>query len=325
MIDGRDRDKVRPELKGARWSSAVRCVAKAEYQALGIMGEHLATGQPHPLQEAFTRGVSAAENWIEAQERLCDEQGKTLYREVEVAWGPGSIWTGHADAVIMPDALVMEAYHSIGGKFVEAKALQAAFYALKLGPEYRAMLCALDPTNIDIDGGYVVTPYRVDVDGKMPEVAAIEAAIEAAYEAGEVNPADKVGDSPDHGECRTCEFREACWFDYTPPTLEERTDLLDLLERVALAQSNYYYAKTAQDEAGDVLRHLKDELRPFTKPGVPLRGGGVQVTRALVEPRKSFKLTDYLRAGFPITPEMEDYANEAPEPGERWYVKRVDP
>lgn len=313
---------TREDLKGARWSSAVRCIARAEFQALEIQGDEDAHS---PLHDAFARGVNAADNWVSQQAILCQEQGKELYREVEVSWGPEGRWTGHADAVITPDEVVMEAYHSVGGVFQEHKGLQAAFYAHKLGPSYRAMLAALDTTDVGIDGGFAVTLYPVDVTGLRERFEDIEARVVAAYLAGAVNFADRAEDSPAGKECEHCAFRGPCWAGYEYPLPEEVPELADLLDRLALAQSNRAHIDAAALEAKQDVYSLRDEIRQYLPTGRVVSAGGVQVKRVETAPRRSFKLGDYLKAGHVMTGPMREFARESDRPGERWYVTRVEP
>lgn len=310
----------RPELVGARWSSAVRCIAKAEYQALGVPGDPNA--QAH-LADAFARGVNAADNWVRQIAENYRLIGQQILTEVPIAWGPGNVWHGHADIVIPDEQRVLEAYHSVGGEFRAEKALQVAFYARKLGPGYTAELHALDTTKlVPDDGGFEITSYQVDVDGLADQVNYIEEAVIAAHAAGEVNLDDRVGDGPDHPECKQCPFREACWADFEP-TVMNLPDLANALDRLVLAQANARHLKTAHEEADELVRELKAGLRPYVRPGETLRAGGIQVKRVHTAPRKGFKLTDYLKAGHQLTPTMRDFATESDHEGERWYVKRV--
>lgn len=323
----------RPDLVGARWSSAVRCIARAEYQALGIQGDDDAT---FFLTEAFARGVNAADNWVQARKRYHEAIGDKFYTEVEIPWGPLGRWTGHADAVIISPGsehpkLVVECYHSSKGEFREEKALQVAFYAHKLSESeprgsapYEAMLVALNTGALG-DEGFETTPYAVDVQGLLPRVREIEAKIALAYAEEMVNLDDRVGDGPHHSECKSCPFREHCWADYEPPSIEENAAMADVLDRLILAQSNAAHLRAASDEAADLVRALKDQVRPFTVPGKPVQAGGIMVSRTLTAPRKSFRVTDYLKAGHHLTPTMLDFARESAEPGERWTIKRLDP
>lgn len=306
---------------GARWSSAVRCIARAEYQALGTPGDEEALAF---LRDPFARGVNAAENWVQQLERNAEAAGQVVYREVEVPWGPGGIWTGHADAVITPDEMVLEAYHSRGGEFREEKALQVAFYARKLGPTYRAMLVALDTSEMTVDGGFEMTTYPVEIEGLLDQLDFIESAVIGAYAEGRVDPEHKVGSSPDHPECKSCVFRETCWADYTPPPIEELPAMADVLDRLVMAQSNVAHMGAAYQVAKDLVADLYSQVRPYVPLGETRQAGGIEIRRTPVAPRKSFRLTDYLKAGHTLDETMQPFARESENVGERWSVKRVD-
>lgn len=313
---------VRSDLVGARWSSAVRCIARAEYQGIGIKGDPEADAY---LRQFFDRGVNAAENWIEDQERRALKLGKQIHREVPVPWGPNGMWTGHADAVLEPDHLVMEAYHAVGCEYRDEKALQVTQYARKLGPEYTAMLVALDTTELHEDGGFAFQPYAVDVEALSPRCQEIEDRIIAAWTEDAVNPDDRVGESPYDSECRHCPFREACWWDWSPPSIEESAELAARIDALVQARAHRDALKATYEDAADLVRGLQDELRPAVGNGQTVVAGGISVRRVETAPRKGFKFSDYVRAGHLVTPTMRDFATEASEPGERWYVKRLEP
>lgn len=309
----------RLELKGARWSSAVRCIAKAEYQALGVKGDEAAQDF---LIDAFVRGVNAADAWIASQAQLSFDQGKTLVAEQPIPWGPDGIWTGHADAILLEDEVVVEAYHAVGGVFREEKALQAAGYALRLGDGARAMLAVLDTTDVDEDEGFAVTMYPIDVEGLRPQVEAIEQAVTRAYLAGAVNPADKVGDTPMHRECQGCQFREPCWEGWVPPDPVEVPDLELHLSKLATLRSERSHVRARTKELDEEIDSYQDEIRPYALPGIPVRAGGVEVVRKVMAPRTSFRLSAYLKAGHPLTYPMESFVSESEHEGERWSVVR---
>lgn len=311
----------RPELVGARWSTAVRCVAKAEYQALGFKGD---ANAQLALADAFARGINAADNWVEQMRRNYGIAGLAIETEVPISWGPNGIWTGHADIVVPGDKLVLEAYHSVGGDFRQEKALQVAFYARKLGPDYRAMLQALDTTKLIGEHGFEMTSYAVDVDGLGPTVDDMERRIMQAYADGEVNGADRVGDSPEHPECKMCQFRETCWEDFRPQPVEDVPELIDWLDRLVLAQANSRALREAHAEAESLVRELRSLVRPYIQPGQTIKAGEILAKRILTAPRRGFRLTDYLKAGHPLTPTMADFATESDHEGERWYIKRTD-
>jgi hypothetical protein len=304
-------------LAGARWSSAVRCIARAEFQALGIKGDEHAQSY---LADAFVRGVNAAEVWLASQKVLTESLGKNLVSEAEVPWGPGGIWTGHADALIMEDHVVIEAYHSVDGKFRDEKALQAAGYALRLGDDWRAMLAALDTTEVDEDLGFAVTMYPVDAHGLKHRVEEIEERVTAAYEAGRVNPDDKVGSDPWHRECQSCPFRDPCWAGWQRPSPVDVPGATDDFLKLASLHSKRAHEKAALDATELEIDEVRDRLRPLIPPAIPTTAGGVEIKRTLIAPRVTFRLSGYLAAGHVPSLEMEAFTNHSEKYGERWKI-----
>lgn len=309
---------VRTDLKGARWSSATRCIARAEHEALGSPRDDEAQTF---LQDAFVRGVSAADAWVDRQRKLTLENGKTLIPEFVVAWGPEEFgWEGHADAVIVEDKLVIEAYHAKGGTFRKEKALQAAGYAHQMGKTWRAMLAVLDTTDVTEDGGFHVTYYPLEVEALAVETDEIMRKVSTAALAGKWNPEHRVADNPGHNECRNCPFRATCWEDYVPELPVFTPELDDLATRLAAKQSERAHAKATCNALDEEVDDLRAQLRPFVPAGTAVIAGGVQIKRIETAPRRTFRFAAYEGAGNIVTPSMLDFMNEASETGERWYV-----
>lgn len=312
---------ARPELTGARLSSAVRCAARAEHEALGTPRDEFATTL---LDDAFVRGVNIAKAWVRDQKALTAAAGKTLIEEAEIPWGPPEYgWTGHADALILEDKLVIEAYHAKGGTFRRNKALQAVAYASQLGPDYRAMLAVLDSTDIDEEEGFRVTLIPLDVDELKVEALLIMSLVVIAYAKGEWNPADRIADTPADSECRHCPFREPCWADWVPPEPDYAPELDDTAATLVRLQSDRARLKLELDQVDERVRIVRDELRPWTRPGVPLIAGGASIKRIETAPRRTFRFAAYEGAGHIVTPTMRDFLSEAAETGERWYVGKA--
>lgn len=312
---------ARTDLTGARLSSAVRCVARAEHEALGSPRDENAQTF---LQEHFVRGVNVAKAWVRDQEELTRAEGKSLIAEMPIPWGPPELgWEGHADAVLLDDKVVIEAYHAKGGDFRRNKALQAAAYASLLGPEWRAMLAVLDSTDIDEDEGFAVTMIPLEVPVLALETTAIMARVVAAVAEGAWNPDDRIAETPADNECRHCPFREVCWAGWEPPVPDYMPELDDLAADLARLQSSRAHARAQVDDYDVQIEQARNELRPYMRPGVPLQAGGVNIKRLEIAPRRTFRFAAYADAGHLVTPTMREFIKESREPGERWYVGKA--
>jgi CRISPR/Cas system-associated exonuclease Cas4 (RecB family) len=298
---------------GARWSSAVRCVARATYQGLGIAGDEAAHA---PLQRFFDRGASAADAWAITQQAKHEAAGKPFERERPIAWGLD--WEGHADAAKEDEKLIIEAYHSTTAEVVHAKALQAAGYADMSGPEWTAMLAVVDATDCDIDLGFAVHLYPVDVDELRPEVRDIQTRVITAVQEGAVRDSDKIGDDPNHEECRTCPFREHCWADWVRPPIERLEGHDALGQEILNEQLEISRLKRELEAAEERRKLLRSTLDPYMTPGVEQIVGPVIVKKTMTAPRRSFKIAAYMDAGHPITPSMYEFYDA--KPSTRWTV-----
>lgn len=296
-------------LSGARASSAVRCIAKAEHEALGTPRDEEAQQW---LEKHFRRGVNVGRAWASSA-----KGNVTL--EAEIPWGLG--WVGHADLLNHDDRIVYEAYHAAGGAFREEKALQAAFYADELGPEWKAELVVIDTTDVSDEDGFAVQGYEINVDGLRDHVRDIKARVVAAVQDGSVNPADRVGDSPHHSECFSCPFRSHCWDGWQPPSPDEVVGLEDLVEQYRIVDGDLAGASQKKASLERQRDELRDAIRPYTRVGVPLDAGtGVTIRRTEVAGRVSVRLGDFRKAGYQIPEELEPFVSES-KPSERWRVE----
>lgn len=301
------------EFTGARWSSAVRCVARATYQGLGVVGDEAALA---PIKKYFGRGANAAEAWVITQEALHAAQGKPFERETPIPWGLE--WEGHADATKSDEKIVIEAYHSTTADVVHAKALQAAGYAHMLGREWRGMLSVIDTTDCDIDLGFAVHAYPVDVDELRAEVEDVMTRVVTAVQEGAVRDSDKIGDDPNHEECRTCPFREQCWADWVRPPIERLEGYDALGQELLNEQLEISRLKRELEAAEERRKLLRETAAPFLEPGIEQIIGPVIVKRMMTKPRRGFSIANYLDAGHPITAAMEEFYSA--KPSERWTV-----
>lgn len=302
-------------LRGARASSAVRCIAKATHEALGSSREDENQAW---LEKHFRRGVNVGRAWASAAKG-------NVKLEAEVPWGPVEYgWVGHADVLNYDDRIVYEAYHAAGGEFREVKALQAAFYADELGPEWRAELVVIDTTDVSDEEGFAVQGYEINVDGLREKVQDIKHRVITAVNRGEVNPKDRVGDSPFHAECYSCPFKAHCWDGWQPPAPDEVAGLEDLVEQYRIVDGDLASASAKEASLKKQRDELRDAIRPYTRVGIPLDAGtGITIRRTEVAGRVSVKLADFRKAGFEIPAQLAPFVSES-KPSERWKVEAAE-
>jgi hypothetical protein len=304
-------------LTGARASSAVRCITKAQHEALGTPRDDEATQW---LEKHFRRGVNVGRAWANSAAALIP--GAIL--EAEVRWGPPEYgWVGHVDLLDPTNKRIYEAYHAAGGAFREEKALQAAFYADEFGPEWTAELAVIDTTDVSDEDGFAVQPYEINVDGLRDRVRDIKHRVITAVEAGAWNPADRVSDTPHHSECRSCPFSATCHAGWQPPAPQDIPGLEDKFEALRITESDLHHAE-AQAKTVKQRRDLQREaIREFLEPGIPATSGDTTITVTEVKGRTSVKLGDFTKAGHQIPDELAPYVTIG-KGHERWDVTKVE-
>lgn len=292
-------------LTGARWSSAVRCVAKAQHQALGTPPED---NPPPWLDSAFSRGFHVGEAWALIQQSVLEKVGHDVQREMPIEWGLG--WTGHADLADLTSKTIYEAYHSKTGEFRPEKALQAAGYADMLGEDWNAVLVAIDATDVDADGGFAVRTYPVNVDGLREHVRSIRGRVIAAVQDGAVNPADRVGDTPYHSECRSCPFAATCHANWTPPTPDEVVGMETHFDRLRIVDGDLKSVRKQEAVLKRQRDELLEEVATVVEPGQTVACGGTTVKRIHVAGGLSFSLSDATKAGYSLPDELAAFVRE---------------
>lgn len=311
------------ELSGARASSAVICVTRAQHEAIGTPRDD---AMQDGLKRYFHRGRKVGLLWARILRDDLIAQGRDpaeLIVEDECAWGLG--WVGHADLSDYGEKVVHEIYHAKGGAYREHKGWQAALYADSKGPEWRAELHVIDTSPDELeneDAGFSIQPYTVNVDGLRDRVESIKSRVIAAAQAGEWNPSDRVGTSPFDTECRSCVFARTCWDGWQPPEPDEVVGLEDLVEQYRIVDGDLAHASAKEASLKKQRDELRDAIRPYTRVGVPLDAGtGVTIRRTEVAGRISVKLGDFRKAGYEIPAELEPFVSES-KSSERW---KVDP
>lgn len=299
-------------LSGARASSAVRCIAKAEHEALGTPRDEEAQQW---LEKHFRRGVNVGRAWANGLPG-------NVSREQEIPWGLG--WVAHADAADFDTKTIYEAYHAAGGVFREVKALQAAFYADALGPEWRAELAVIDTTDVSDEDGFAVQPYEINVDGLRDRVRDIKQRVVAAVEAGAVNMADRCSDTPNNSECASCPFKQACWADWRPPAPSEVVGLEDKFEELRITEDDLYHAEQKAKLIKGRRDGLREQVREYLEPGIPVQSGDTVVTISEVAGRVTVKLSDFTKAGNQIPDQLAPFVSVG-KSHERWKIEKVGP
>lgn len=305
-------------LTGARASSAVRCITKAQHEALGTPRDD---DQQAWLEKHFRRGVNVGKAWAAGVISADGSRVNEYWLEAPVKWGLG--WEGHADLIDTERKIVYEAYHAAGGAFREEKALQAAFYADSLGPEYTAELAVIDTTDVHDEEGFAVQPYEINVDGLRDRVRDIKQRVITAVEAGAWNPADRVSDTPHHSECRSCPFSATCFAGWEPPAPQDVPGLEDKFEALRITESDLHHAE-AQAKTVKQRRDLQREaIREYLEPGIPVTSGDTTIQITEVKGRTSVKLSDYQKAGNQIPDTLAPFIKHG-KGHERWDVRKVD-
>lgn len=301
-------------LTGARWSSATRCIARASHEGLG---SHRDDEAQQYLQKYFTRGVNVGKAWALGKREELMAEGHDVVLEAEVPWGRG--WTGHVDLLDMTARVAYETYHAVNGEFREVKALQIAGYCDELGDDWKAELAVVDTSDLSDDEGFAVQPYEIHVPGLLDRVHHIKERVIANVEAGSVDPADRVSDTPNHSECRGCVFASICHAGWRPPVPDSIVGLETKFEELRITESDLHHAEAAAKLVKERRDGLRDQVREFLPAGQVVECGGTTIKRTEVAGRLSVKLGDYLKAGFEVPDELDAFVSEG-KPSERWKV-----
>lgn len=314
-------------LTGARASTAVRCMAAAEYQGLQIEGDPTRMDW---LKNAgyLDRGLDLGEAWAIQQEKLLAAEGKTGIREHAAPWGPAEYgWETHADLAIMDDKVVWEVQVAAGGAVREEKLLQAAFGADVRGEDWKAALAIIDPGDVDARDVMKVHLIPIEMDGPdglRVKVRDIQARVIAAVQAGAVNPADKVASKPTHGECFSCAFKEKCWEGYVPPEPVEMVGLEDKFEALRITDGDVEATERQLKTIKERQKLQRDGVLEFLEIGIPITSGDTTVTVREVRGRTTFSVTDYTKSGHQLPDQLLPFVKHG-KGHLRWDVTKVTP
>lgn len=315
-------------LRGARASSAVICAARAEYEGLGF---DRTDETPAYLERAFARGKKVGVLWARILRDDLIATGRDpaeLIVEDECPWGPPEYgYVGHADLTDYGEKIVHEIYHAKGGAYREHKGWQAAWYAISKGPEWRAQVDVIDTTKDELesdDEGFSIQSYDVNPAGLRQHILELQARVVTAVALGEVNPADKVSQSPHHAECRSCAFMSTCHAGWRPTPPDEVPGLEADFDALRILQADLAGAEAKVSEIKRMRDEKRDGVREYLQPGVPVLSGDTVIKVIEVKGRTTVSLTDYQKAGHEIPAELEAFVKHG-KPSERWFVDQAKP
>lgn len=312
------------ELSGARASSAVICPARAEYE--GLQADRT-DDTPAYLERAFNRGRKVGVLWARIMRDDLIATGRDpaeLVVEDKCAWGPPEYgWEGHADLADYGERVVHEIYHAKGGVYREHKGWQAAWYAISKGDEWRAQVDVVDTSSEELaseDEGFSIQSYDVNVPGLRAHVLGLQARVVTAVALGEVNPADKISDTPRHPDCQSCAFMTTCHAGWQPPHPAGIPGLEDVFVALRVTDADRKAQASALKKTEDRRKELIEQIiEVFPDESSSVTSGDVTVKRTVVKPGVSFSLTDAIKAGHSLPAELEAFAK--PRKGfDKWEV-----
>lgn len=292
-------------LEGVRASSIVSCCRQAWYQAVEQEKEDV-----HPNVRRLWRVRTLQNDAIVAEKA---EQLRTLGAEItlemEVPWGPGGGWTGHADLVDHTERVVFEVTGSEDLTPERRKILQCALYARNIsrirGRKYSAIVMVFSPAS----GEERFVP--VNWEALTWELDDLEATLIAAIEANEAP--ERACATPGDGRARFCAFAGHCFsgWEYAPiGTIEDEALVSDVINTYALSKR----ADVKLIEAD--LKPLKERVGNALEPGAKYRvvlpdgEGEIEVKRIDVAGGESISVKEVRDAGFDFPDELVPFIKE---------------
>lgn len=284
------------QLRGARWSSAVRCPRMGAYTALGA----IPAIPSEQVEGLFQRGHDVEDRYFA---RLAEQYTGRIIREAAIQWGDG--WSLHVDA-ILPDAdgrphvevkANRDVYHvpgadlTIGGVTTKAPVLQVAGAAVFDPEGGAAEVVVVSPLD------YTERRYPVDVTsdvrGAVEEIAAL---VVHAVQTGELPP--RVCRVPSDGIGRFCPYVDTCFADWQPVDPDDVPAEVGLLaQQVYDADQAAKLAEAASADAKQQRDDLRRQLADYLAAGVQYEVAGLRVKRTTVKGRQSFNLKDAVATG----------------------------
>ncbi|HEV8450553.1 MAG TPA: hypothetical protein VGQ45_03910 [Gaiellales bacterium] len=297
------------ELSGARWSSAVRCQRKAFYEF-----QDAPQSPPSEQMQRWWRRGKAVEAAIRGEIFAeLREDGRRPRAEEVIPWGAEFGFEGHLDAWIPSEQMAIEIKSNGQAALTEFAALQVAGYAIHHPRAEHAVVIAVDSNSFE------QRSYPIDIAGLEPRVREIEEAVVEGCRSGE--PPERVCKHPGDEQAFFCQFAEHCFSSWTRP--EPDVLLLDE-EAVSLADATDLVTRLSREtDAAKAQRdHVRDELRPYMDPGVPLESPSMmKLQRTEVAGRETLSLGDMRKAGVQLPDELKPFVSVG-KPSERWVVKR---
>lgn len=298
------------DLRGARWSTAVRCARAAVYQGTGAPRAEPSQKMLGYFLRGDVFGKYAARELVIPYYRA---QGRRPKAEAEVPWPPEDpIAICHPDIIVPHEKRVIEVYSNTGLEVLHHKCLQGAGCALALG--YREVeVLVIDPNTSE----YITRP--VDLDALEPEVRQLWDAVYAGVVFGQVP--ERVCRTPWDSMAFGCPFVAHCFQDWEEPpgpTLKDINAVAALASvRNRLSEARKDVERLAEEE------RLQRERLPI-EPDVWHLAGNVEVKRQIRKGRRTLSLSDMKAAGVELPPHVQEWIKEG-DPYEVWYIREAKP
>lgn len=246
--------------------------------------------------EFFSRG-SLFEEYVVRQ--LIAKHGRdNVRRQVEIQHPLG---TGHADALIIPERLLVEIKSTTAGTLTtpvfENGVNQLRFYLRFCDEADEGALMMINPSTLKPVEVFTV---RLTVDD-IAEIDAQLAEIQAAIEAQELPP--RVCTKPGQARGMMCSFGEVCFQDWEPPPTRSLDDpvAIDLAERIAALSKGEHPHKDSIKTLKAARDEAQDELSEYIDYG-ETQVGQYLVKRWRVNGKRSVSVKALEAAGFDASP-----------------------
>lgn len=302
----------RPELTGARWSSAVVCTRRAVYEHHGAPVTPVA-----PEVEGWRwRGQvigDAVQHAVVAQWRAL---GRRPVAELEIPWPPARPFArAHADIWVPHERRMVEVKSAAGCVLNDSAVLQVVGQVVFHPRAQYGTVLVIDPSSGE------ERQYPVNVDARADEVWARVEEVRAGVEDG-VLP-DRVCRHPGDGPALMCDRVEHCFDGWVRPDINRLPGFGDLVRALADAEAACRREKKPPLEWVQKRDEIRARLRGVMEPGVEYVVNGWRLKRTEVAGSRAFRFTAMEKAGFALPLELEPFLTEG-KGHERWIVEPVD-
>lgn len=234
-----------------------------------------------------------------------------VLREVEVEWPLG---TGHADAFVIPDALLVEVKSTVtptlSSPMFDMAVEQLRIYLRYYDPAEQAALILINPSDLSSEQVFQVGLAEGDVDR-------IDAVVELIA-AGELP--ERVCAKPSQAKGRLCDFAVPCFEGWEPDdyAVNESPAVVAAARRLYEAKQKIAAGKGELREAEEEKKAAEGELADLVDVGATATGPWL-VTRTHVRRQPTFSVKAALAAGYPAE-SLERFM----QPGAEYDTWRVD-